>query len=310
MGFKDKLAGLAKGLPGLTSFKNMLPWSTLGSLERGFIGVLVATLGLGLTLFFGSLFYMVKIAPHQNPFVVGHAVKEALGVVKVSQSDLSVSGELSRKPASESHGSSDGDDEPAGALDHHAHVVEEITSEESQSGDLSENHSDNHHDGMVPTEKTENQASITVQTAIPKSVKDRQDGERESTYDLVDPDIKKEKGLSQLFESKDIDVAVGFRVAELTEIVSGSRAGAATGEAMVYADIALEVDSYELQQEVLNRATEIKSVIAASIGTFEAAHLRTTEGKLELKSLILSEMNRVLKSGRVLDIYYNQLLVR
>ena len=103
---------------------------------------------------------------------------------------------------------------------------------------------------------------------------------------------------------------MSFRVGEIEEVVSGTKVGVATGEAMVYADVALEVDSYELQQEIKSRATELRSIIAASMGTFEAPQLRTVDGKLELKVLILSEMNRVLKTGKVIDVYFNQILVR
>ncbi len=283
MGLKDKLAGLLGKMPGLPRLGNFLGAGNLGPLEKGFVGILLGTFVLGIGLFGGAVFFMVRVAPHQNPFQVGQKINKALGTHHIDGD---------RAPAQESdeHGEGEHESEP-GEGEH-----ESEQNSESAEGDA---HG-----------KKKNEVSITGQTNIPKKIKDAQDGEQEEGYDLVDPDIKAETGLTTLFQQKEIDVSVSFRVGEIEEVVSGTKVGVATGEAMVYADVALEVDSYELQQEIKARATELRSIISASMGTFEAPQLRTVEGKLELKVLILSEMNRVLKTGKVIDVYFNQILVR
>jgi flagellar basal body-associated protein FliL len=144
--------------------------------------------------------------------------------------------------------------------------------------------------------------------SIPKSIRERQDGERDSDYDLADPEITQEKGLAGLLEN-DLEVSVGFRTVDVQEIVSGSRMGNVV-DAMVYLDVVFEVETHKAQKEIEARRTEIKALVSGLVGSFSAEYLRSVEGKEALKLEIFNEMNRILHDGRVTDVLLANFMIR
>ncbi len=186
----------------------------------------------------------------------------------------------------------------------------DLASEDSEHSD-NQAHTEEH--GSETTgehsESTENSATVQLGAdIIPKEIRKRQDGVRESDYDLADPEITQEKGLAGFFE-KDLEVSVGYRTVDITEIVSGSRMGNMV-DAMVYLDVVFEVATHDAQKEIESRRTEIKSLVSSLVGSFSAEYLKSLEGKEALKLEIFKEMNRILQNGKVTDVLLANFMIR
>jgi hypothetical protein len=278
MGIQDKLASLKASLGELKS-QGIFP-KKMGRLDKFLVSFVVGLMGAGFMFIGASLTWLVSELKHtqSQSHTASHSLESA------SENDH---GETHRSPASEIE-------------DHtQAEGHESEGHEESADAHGGEKSSDGH-GGSAPVELG---ADI-----LPKSIKKRQDGEMAEGYDLTDPEIKQEKGLAGLLE-QDLKVSVGYRTVDIHEIVSGSKMGD-VGDASVYLDVTFEVDTFEGQNEVEDRKTEIKSLVSALISSFPSEVLRTDEGKAALKVEVYKEVNRLLLRGQITDVLFTNIMIR
>lgn len=164
------------------------------------------------------------------------------------------------------------------------------------------------HDGGGHGEEGGGGASIIAQNPIPKIIRKRQDGRMEPGHDLVDPEIKADRGLASLMKG-DVSANLGSRFVELPEVVSATRAMGKSFAGKFIATIFVEVGTYEAQQEVIQRRTELKGVVDSLVAERTRDYVKTPEGMAELKRDVLRELNHLLQHGRITDVLFSNVFV-
>ena len=154
----------------------------------------------------------------------------------------------------------------------------------------------------------ESQEAVFTQNPIPKEIRDRQDGEMESGHDLVDPEIEKTRGLASMLKD-DLKVDYAPKIVEMREIVAGVREGKAR-QGVVLTDVVISVNTLEGQKELIEKQTEIKSLISSIVGEMQESDLKNFKGMAELKIDIQREVNHQMTKGQVVDVLFDKFLIR
>jgi flagellar FliL protein len=72
----------------------------------------------------------------------------------------------------------------------------------------------------------------------------------------------------------------------------------------------LEMDKETLRDEIEKRVPQIRNTILMIIPTRTVEDIQSLEGKIALRDEIMTEMNNILKTGRVTNIYFTEFVVQ
>ena len=72
----------------------------------------------------------------------------------------------------------------------------------------------------------------------------------------------------------------------------------------------LKLNSEQVKIEFTQRASEFRDTILMLLSNKESEDISTIGGKQALKREIMKQINRLLKDGQVLDVYFNEFLVQ
>jgi flagellar basal body-associated protein FliL len=175
-----------------------------------------------------------------------------------------------------------------------------------------EEHGDGHGEHAEASGHGEEVDPLGLYQVIPRSIVQRQDGVPEEGHDLVDPEISEGRSIASILKdankTEELTI-VRNRYVMLDEIFASTRAGVQEA-ANVIAEIGVEVNSLEAQDEVLARKIELRAAVASLISEQDGTLLRTFEGKARLKKQIMDDVNHRIPKGRVTDVLFQSFVIR
>ena len=72
----------------------------------------------------------------------------------------------------------------------------------------------------------------------------------------------------------------------------------------------LELDNEKLQEELSKRLPQIKDQILMILPTRRFEDISTTQGKIDLRTELIEQINRILSRGQVSNIYFKEFVVQ
>jgi flagellar basal body-associated protein FliL len=151
------------------------------------------------------------------------------------------------------------------------------------------------------------------ESPLPKEILSRRNGIPAAGYDLREPEEslfgRKPASKKDKEKDKDIEVKVGNYFVELDTIYSNARVGNKSEGALILS-LTLEVDTFNARNEVNTRKQEFVGLINNSLYQFQRDFLLTYDGKMELKVKIQEELNRKIKTGKVVDVLFSEIQMR
>lgn len=138
---------------------------------------------------------------------------------------------------------------------------------------------------------------------LPDSVRERQDGVEEPGHDLVDPDLEYTRGLVSVL-SEELQVDRAYRFVSLPPVMASMKQNDGEGGTF-YAEVVLQVSSYDTEKDILKRKQELSGVISSLISQKNRTQLSTFRGVASLKNDIQTEMNHLVSKGAVKDVLFN-----
>lgn len=188
-----------------------------------------------------------------------------------------------------------------------AHVVAENHGETSHGDETTESHAANEHD--TDNGMTADGGVVLGASPLPKSVLKARDGQMEAGHDLIEPEITANREVASLIKGGDMKVDLGSRFASIPDVFTSLRDGRKQ-DGMVNMSFSFEVNSTALQNEIEARGTEIQSMIASLVGGRSKDEIMNSKGLLLFKTDVLRELNLMLSSGKVSDVYVTEFHVR
>ncbi len=82
------------------------------------------------------------------------------------------------------------------------------------------------------------------------------------------------------------------------------------GRRFLKATINLEVDNQEVVTEITNKETILRNYIINILSSKTFNDVKSIEGKNELRKAIISKCNLILKTGKVLNVYFNEFIIQ
>lgn len=120
-------------------------------------------------------------------------------------------------------------------------------------------------------------------------------------HDIVEPDIEANRGLAAAINDMDLKISMGARYIEFGDIEAVVKAGMGN-HSKVLLSMAIEVDGYPAEQEVLKKELKIRELVALELSTKDKELLMQVESIAELKEEILQKLDLVITSGPVTDV--------
>jgi len=82
------------------------------------------------------------------------------------------------------------------------------------------------------------------------------------------------------------------------------------GKRFLKATIKLRVDSAEVAEECKSRNFELRDLVLTLLTSKESAEVISPDDKLNLKKQVMETVNRTLRKGHALDVYFTEFLVQ
>lgn len=73
--------------------------------------------------------------------------------------------------------------------------------------------------------------------------------------------------------------------------------------------IELDVDSPALDREIIQRASQINTTVKTLLGAKTFNEIQSVEGKIILKNELIANLNRMLETGKVRNIYFSEFII-
>ena len=144
--------------------------------------------------------------------------------------------------------------------------------------------------------------------AVSKEISKRQDGIQEADKDLVEPEIKKGRGLAAFTAEVAPTQPYNPFVTFLGIVGSTSERGGQVARLAI--DISFEADSFVAMTELQAREKEVKFVVGSLVSEITYEDLRSEAGAAKLKERIFAEINYTLKQGKIRDVLFQNFVMR
>ncbi|GAB6095893.1 hypothetical protein JCM14469_21460 [Desulfatiferula olefinivorans] len=81
------------------------------------------------------------------------------------------------------------------------------------------------------------------------------------------------------------------------------------GDRVFKVGIELDTDSPDLAGELTRRAVQVKGMITSLLGTKTLSEIQGADGKIILKNELIANLNRMLETGKVRNLYFSEFII-